>query len=114
MATLLTNRPTLAGTVVTCYLDQKDIESGTNWETAFLTGLRRSCLFVPIVSTGACTPIEDVSIFDDKADNVLLEIETSLRLWKKKELGILPLLVGSIAPTSSADGIVKCSMVLWA
>lgn len=34
-------------------------------------------------------------MFDDAADNVLLEIETALRLHKRRLLGILPLLVGT-------------------
>eukprot|EP00041_Stephanoeca_diplocostata_P038221 m.1487200 g.1487200 ORF g.1487200 m.1487200 type:complete len:313 (+) comp25185_c1_seq7:3752-4690(+) len=78
-----------------CYLDQKDIESGVDWEVSFRSGLHRSCLFVPLVSTAAHKPIEDVSMFDDRADNVLLEIETALQLHRRKRIGVLPLLVGT-------------------
>lgn len=49
-----------------CYLDQKDIESGVDWEVSFRTGLHRSCLFVPLVSVAGHKPIEDVSMFDDR------------------------------------------------
>eukprot|EP00041_Stephanoeca_diplocostata_P031698 m.993118 g.993118 ORF g.993118 m.993118 type:complete len:1309 (+) comp24009_c0_seq9:212-4138(+) len=87
------------GTRIACFLDKKDIHTGSNWETAFLTGLHQACLFMPLVSVAGYRPIEDVSVFDDTPDNVLLEIETALRMNKKRLLGILPLLVGSVAPS---------------
>eukprot|EP00040_Diaphanoeca_grandis_P013574 m.68693 g.68693 ORF g.68693 m.68693 type:complete len:1221 (-) comp23982_c0_seq1:202-3864(-) len=85
---------------VVSYLDQKDIHSGSNWEESFLNGLNRSCMFVPLISAAGIQPIENVSMFDDKADNLLLEYETALRLHSKKQIGIYPLLVG----TTDNDG----------
>jgi hypothetical protein len=38
-----------SGVRLNCYLDQKDIESGTDWEVSFMTGLARSCVYVPPV-----------------------------------------------------------------
>ena len=81
---------------IKCFLDRQDIRAGSDWEKSFLTALHRSCLFLPIVSEGALKPIEDVSVFDDMADNVLLEYETALRLKSKKKVAIFPLLVGEV------------------
>eukprot|EP00040_Diaphanoeca_grandis_P017549 m.91691 g.91691 ORF g.91691 m.91691 type:complete len:1252 (+) comp26492_c1_seq1:389-4144(+) len=83
-----------------CFLDQKDIESGSNWENSFMQGLERSCMFVPLISAKGTKPIEDVSVFDDKADNLLLEYETALKMYLKKQIAIYPLLVGEV----DADG----------
>eukprot|EP00035_Acanthoeca_spectabilis_P005576 m.115291 g.115291 ORF g.115291 m.115291 type:complete len:1388 (-) comp13086_c0_seq2:452-4615(-) len=79
-----------------CYLDQKDIESGTDWEASFMTGLARSCVYLPLVSNSAIAPIEGVSVFDDKEDNLLKEIECALKLSSKGQIGVLPLLVGEL------------------
>lgn len=82
---------------VRCFLDAFDIDEGSNWEKTFLNGLKRSCVFLPLVSAAAIKPIEDVSVFDDKADNLLLEYETALRLARQSRITILPLLVGTLA-----------------
>eukprot|EP00040_Diaphanoeca_grandis_P036233 m.230330 g.230330 ORF g.230330 m.230330 type:complete len:1313 (-) comp33578_c0_seq2:27-3965(-) len=81
---------------VECYLDQKNIESGTDWEKSFMEGLQRSCLFVPLISEQGTKPIESVGCFDEKADNLLMEYETALKMNKNDMIGIYPLLVGSI------------------
>jgi hypothetical protein len=60
--------------------------------------LRRSCLFLPLISADAIKPIEQVSIFDDKADNLLLEYETALKLARLRRIAIFPLLVGRVDP----------------
>ena len=87
-----------------CFLDSQDIKEGSNWERVFLDGLQRSCVFVPLISAAAIKPIERVSIFDDKADNLLLEYETALRLAKAKRIAIYPLLVGTMAAGSVVQG----------
>ena len=80
---------------VNCFFDKQDIQEGSNWEHAFVTGLHQSCVFLPLVSAAAIQPIERVSMFDDKADNLLLEYEIALRLAARKRIAILPLLVGT-------------------
>ena len=51
----LQGREVETGVALHCYLDQKDIESGTDWEKSFMTGLSRSCVYLPLVSDpGAC------------------------------------------------------------
>lgn len=82
---------------IKCYLDQKDIEAGQNWEASFMSGLNTSCLYLPLISDAGIKPIEDVSTFNDAADNFLLEIESALQMFDKDKIGILPLFVGTDA-----------------
>eukprot|EP00050_Salpingoeca_kvevrii_P009559 m.3599 g.3599 ORF g.3599 m.3599 type:complete len:1123 (-) comp2329_c0_seq1:141-3509(-) len=82
-------------TQIKVFLDKMCIASGADWETEFSSALRHSCLFVPIISTAALKPIEQVSEFDEKADNLLYEYELALRQARNKHMCIFPLLVGS-------------------
>lgn len=59
-------------------------------------------MYLPLISEAGTKNIEDVSIFDDVADNFLLEIETALRMYRRKKIGILPLFVGTEA-TAAVD-----------
>eukprot|EP00041_Stephanoeca_diplocostata_P032539 m.1043391 g.1043391 ORF g.1043391 m.1043391 type:complete len:291 (-) comp24168_c0_seq7:135-1007(-) len=89
---------------IKCYLDQKDIESGTDWEASFMSGLKASCLYLPLISEPGTKGIEDVSVFDDVPDNFLLEIETALRMYRQKRIGILPLFVGTETRADTTAG----------
>ena len=86
------------GMRVRCFLDQKDISTGVNWQDAFEMGLQRSCLFLPLVSVAGMAPFEHVSVFDESPDNLLREFELALRLAAKGRIAILPLLVGDVGP----------------
>eukprot|EP00043_Microstomoeca_roanoka_P002858 m.41007 g.41007 ORF g.41007 m.41007 type:complete len:953 (+) comp11773_c0_seq1:402-3260(+) len=80
---------------VKCYFDSQDIKDGKHWKKDFLNGLRRSCLFVPIVSESGIDSIKGRKKNDTVIDNVLLEYETAVKLKKQQRIAILPLFVGA-------------------
>ncbi|EGD75543.1 hypothetical protein PTSG_06613 [Salpingoeca rosetta] len=84
---------TVDGQPLVVFWDRLSIEVGDNWQLKFLSGVHRSCMFVPIVSNAGVANIERVSVFDSKPDNVLLEYETALSLHRKRRIGIFPLFV---------------------
>lgn len=77
-----------------CFLDVQELKLANDWREGFLNGLKRSCLFVPIVSEAAVAPIMASTDDATTEDNLLLEFETALDLRQKGRLQILPLLVG--------------------
>jgi len=99
----LQSREVINGMQVRCYLDQKEIDAGEDWEISFTNGLKTSCLYLPLISEAAIAPIQDVSMFDDKQDNLLLEFERALKMHQEKLIGVLPLLVGSYGGADGAN-----------
>jgi hypothetical protein len=70
---------------------------------AYLPSLPAQCTshrYLPLISNTAIAPMEGVSVFDDKEDNLLKEFESALAMSTKGQIGVLPLLVGDLDPAS--------------
>ncbi|ORY22403.1 hypothetical protein BCR33DRAFT_162027 [Rhizoclosmatium globosum] len=81
------------------FLDSNCLNKGEDWEQGFLNGLRNSKLIVYLISAASLeTLIEKTNA--NKVDNVLLEIETGLKMKAADQARLLPIFVGSI----NADG----------
>ncbi|KAJ3105190.1 hypothetical protein HK100_003932, partial [Physocladia obscura] len=76
-----------------CFLDKQNLTVGHDYEDQFLDGLRKSCLFLPLISEACLNSM--VSIQAGWTDNVVKEWQTALSLQKNSELDIIPILVGS-------------------
>jgi hypothetical protein len=83
---------------VKCFFDKQDLVAGKDWKKSFLDGLRRSCLFLPIVSEAGLTRIKNLQK-GDAEDNVLHEYEKALELKDERRIAILPLLRGATLDT---------------
>ncbi|ORY23910.1 TPR-like protein [Rhizoclosmatium globosum] len=81
------------------FLDSNCLNKGEDWEQGFLNGLRNSKLIIYLISAASLeTLIEKTNA--NKVDNVLLEIETGLKMKAADQARLLPIFVGSIM----ADG----------
>jgi len=77
------------------FLDKECLKNGEPWKQGFLTGLQNSNKFVAILSNKGLERVRDASA-DHAGDNVLLELETALKICATRGDAsyILPLLVG--------------------
>jgi len=77
-----------------CFLDKQNLKVGEEWKQGFLSGLRGSCLFMPLISKGALKPLKAKYMNPARADNLLLELEMALEMRKNNDIAIFPLFVG--------------------
>ncbi len=59
------------------FWDERELEAGYGWLPGFLSGLRSSRLFVPLISSGGLAKMSDRSE-DHSEDFFLLELETAV------------------------------------
>jgi hypothetical protein len=57
----LNNKTTAQGKLVTCYLDKVRLKDGEDWQKGFISGLRNSAIYIPIVSYGFTAPYHSLS-----------------------------------------------------
>lgn len=87
---------------VHAFLDKYSLTHGEKWKDGFLTGLRNSRCFVPLISSAALKRTRD-PYQDHTFDNLLLEFETALKILESSDKNnkyICPLLVGEISSVS--------------
>lgn len=75
------------------FWDRACLETGGHWREQFLNGLRRSCVFLPLVSEAAVAPVQGKQ---EKEDNLVLEFETAVHLNARRCLQIFPILMGAV------------------
>ena len=90
------------------FLDSECLLLGEDWKEGFLLGLRRSRIFIPIISRAALERPRRFDV-DHRNDSVLIEYETALRM--KGIIGksnfIVPLLVGEYVHDQGKSALYK-------
>ncbi|KAI9203940.1 uncharacterized protein BJ171DRAFT_568428 [Polychytrium aggregatum] len=79
------------------FLDKQNLTAGELYQTQFLSSLKGSCLFLPLISEECLEPI--LRMQEGSLDNVLLEWETALALQQASRIEIIPILIGKAGPT---------------
>tara|TARA_R110002050_G_scaffold58360_3_gene131162 strand:- start:684 stop:1223 length:540 start_codon:yes stop_codon:yes gene_type:complete len=81
-----------------CFLDKQNLRVGEPWKECFLKGLTHSCLFMPLLSRGSLDRLVYRNYNSEYEDNLLLELETALKLKSEGKCVIYPLFVGEVGP----------------
>ncbi|KAJ1548643.1 hypothetical protein HK405_001364 [Cladochytrium tenue] len=89
---------------IKCFLDKQNLTHGRDFQSEFMDGLKSSCLFLPLISEGCLKSM--THLVDGGEDNVVREWETAWDLRCKKEIDIIPVLVGSIEHIEKTHGSV--------
>ncbi|KAJ1561076.1 hypothetical protein HK405_005004, partial [Cladochytrium tenue] len=89
---------------IKCFLDKQNLTHGRDFQSEFMDGLKSSCLFLPLISEGCLKSM--THLIDGGEDNVVREWETAWDLRSKKEIDIIPVLVGSIEHIEKTHGSV--------
>jgi hypothetical protein len=92
------------------FLDTKRLLGGLSWKQGFIDGLKKTTVFMPIVSKAALEPMSIGAGFNstmdgnDWCDNVLLEWKLGLEMLEMEDhplKAIFPIMVGSEDPTAA-------------
>lgn len=92
-------RDKLSAAGLTVWYDRRSLAVGTNWQRAFIDGLTRSSVYVPLLSVDALKPMEDLTAETEWPDNLLLEMRIALELADALEqrgqpFSICPVFIG--------------------
>ncbi|KAJ1559776.1 hypothetical protein HK405_009400, partial [Cladochytrium tenue] len=79
---------------VKCFLDKQNLTQGEDFQSEFMAGLKSSCLFLPLISEECLKSM--TYLVEGGEDNVVREWEIAWDLRCKKEIDIVPILVGSL------------------
>eukprot|EP00051_Salpingoeca_urceolata_P001768 m.43932 g.43932 ORF g.43932 m.43932 type:complete len:1318 (+) comp11667_c0_seq3:375-4328(+) len=79
---------------VRVFWDKARLAEGVDWEQGFTTGLRRSCMFLPLISKHTLDSVIRRQA-EGQPDHFVKEIELAIHYARKNRLIILPVLVGS-------------------
>eukprot|EP01047_Picozoa_sp_COSAG01_P013576 COSAG01_NODE_641_length_14573_cov_17.634637_9_plen_336_part_00 len=86
------------------YLDQVRLKDGERWDVGFMAGLSKSWIVIPILSSEALAPMQELNGLDgdgSQTDNVLLEWIATLELLDRGLVkAIIPVVVPSAGGTA--------------
>ncbi|KAI9356268.1 hypothetical protein DFJ73DRAFT_794618, partial [Zopfochytrium polystomum] len=96
---------------IRCFLDKQNLTQGEDFEAEFMAGLTGSCLFLPLVSEECLRSM--LNLRDGGEDNVIREWETAVAMRAKREIDIIPILVGSFETTADGLRLYKRFSAFW-